>query len=210
MVSLQPPTLPPPEVPKPAPLVVAVTGHRPDKLGGYKVPNEMYDLVVAGVVTAFEAYKPAYVLTGMALGVDQWSAEICLNMNIPFVAAVPFDDQDKIWPPHSKAKYQWLLSKAYQVTKVSQGAYSPQKMQARNQWMVNSSHLVIAVWNGTKGGTANCVEYAVGVGKKIHYVPLPPSGMSVGDFFNQVYGAQPKQEAPKTDLPNTGKRIVEI
>lgn len=203
MVSLAPPE-PPPQ------LIVAVTGHRPDKLGGYKVPNEMYDLVVAGLVQAFEEFKPAYVLTGMALGVDQWAAEICLNMGIPFVAAVPFDDQDKIWPPHSKAKYQWLLAKAFQVVKVSQGPFSPQKMQARNQWMVNSAHMVIAVWNGTQGGTANCLGYANQVGKKIHYVPLPPAGMNVGEFFHKVYGAEQKQEAPKTDLPNTGKRVVEI
>jgi uncharacterized phage-like protein YoqJ len=209
VVSLQPPTSPPPEVPKPQ-LVVAVTGHRPDKLGGYKVPNEMYDLVVAGLVKSFEKFKPAFIITGMSLGVDQWAAEICVNMGIPFVAAVPFDEQDKIWPPHSKAKYQWLLTKAYQVTKISQGGFTPLKMQIRNQWMVNSSHLMIAVWNGSPGGTANCLSYATERGKQVHYVPLPPAGMSVGEFFHKMYGAEAKQEPPKTDLPNTGKRIVEI
>ena len=208
MVSLAPPEAPPPAEPQPQ-LVVAVTGHRPDKLGGYKVPNELYDLVIAGLVKAFEQYRPAYVLTGMALGVDQWAADICLGMGIPFVAAVPFDDQDKIWPPHSKAKYQWLLTKAYQVTRVNMGPYSPQKMQARNQWMVNSAHLVIAVWNGTAGGTANCVGYATERKKQIHYVPLPPVGMPVGEFFQKVYGAE-AQQAPQAPALNTGKRIVEI
>lgn len=205
MVSLSPP--PSESAPQ---LVVAVTGHRPDKLGGWKTPNELYDLVIAGLVKAFEQYKPAYVISGMSLGVDQWAAEICVNMNIPFVAAVPFDDQDKIWPPHSKAKYQWLLSKAYQVTKVSQGTFSAQKMQLRNVWMVNSCHMMIAVWNGSPGGTSNCLGYAAQVGKQVHYVPLPPAGMSVGEFFNKMYGSEVKQEAPKVDLPNTGKRIVEI
>lgn len=205
MVSLAPPESAPQ-------LVVAVTGHRPDKLGGYKVPNELYDLVVFGLVKAFEEYKPAYVLTGMSLGVDQWAAEICLNMNIPFVAAVPFDEQDKIWPPHSKAKYQWLLSKAYQVVRVNSGPYSPQKMHARNEWLAKSAHLIVAVWNGSSGGTASCLNAAAAYGKKVHYVPLPPSGMSVGEFFKSVYGVptQAPPEAPKTDLPNTGKRIVEI
>ncbi|PAD70641.1 hypothetical protein CHH83_02225 [Bacillus sp. 7586-K] len=33
-------------------------------------------------------------------------------------------------------------------------------MQKRNEWMVDNSDYVIAVWDGTKGGTGNCVKYA--------------------------------------------------
>ena len=33
-------------------------------------------------------------------------------------------------------------------------------MQERNEWMVNNCDVLIAVWDGTSGGTANCVKYA--------------------------------------------------
>lgn len=204
MVSLNPPT-----EPISINLVVAVTGHRPDKLGGYKIPNPLYDLVLAGLDEAFEQLKPSYVLTGMAIGVDQWAAEMCLNKGIPYVAAVPFDNQDKIWPPHVKAKYHWLLSKAYARYNISPGEYEGWKMQARNKWMVDSCQQVIAVWNGTPGGTANCVGYAVEVGKPIHYVPLPPAGMEVGEFFDKMYAGTKKEEKPFDPLKKT-KRIIEL
>jgi uncharacterized phage-like protein YoqJ len=33
-------------------------------------------------------------------------------------------------------------------------------MQARNEWMVDNSNAMIAVWDGSPGGTANTVKYA--------------------------------------------------
>lgn len=193
-------------------IVVAVTGHRPDKLPdratGYKIPNPYYDLVVKGLVDAFTLYQPDYVLTGMAIGVDQWAAEICLNMDIPFVAALPFNGQESKWPPHSQAKYHWLLSKAHTRYVICEGTYEPWKMQRRNEWMVDSCHQVVAVWNGTPGGTSNCVAYATSKGKAIHYVPLPPAGMTVGEFFEKTYGTQKPQEQAPTQAGV--KRIVEL
>jgi uncharacterized phage-like protein YoqJ len=40
-------------------------------------------------------------------------------------------------------------------------------MQLRNEFMVNNSDIVIAVWDGTNGGTANCVKYAQVENKEI-------------------------------------------
>lgn len=198
--------------PTPAAFYVAVTGHRPDKLPdratGYKVPNPYYDIVVKGLVEAFTKFEPDYVLTGMALGVDQWAAEICLNMTIPFVAAIPFEGQEKMWPPHSQAKYHWLLSRAYAKYVICEGGFEPWKMQKRNEWMVDSCHQLVAVWNGSPGGTQNCITYATTKKKAIHYVPLPPTGMSVGEFYDKTYGPQ-KQQEPTPPAPG-GKRIVEL
>lgn len=201
MVSLLPPETP-------APLYVAVTGHRPDKLGGWKIPNPMYDLTLMGLYNAFLQLKPTYVITGMSLGVDQWAAELCVNMDIPFVAAVPFNGQDGVWIPAAKAKYQWLLSKAAVKYVICEGGFEGWKMQERNKWMVKSCHRMVAVWNGSSGGTANCLKYAAEVGKPVDYVPLPPAGMEVGEFFQKTYGTQTK-EAPAA-IAAIGKRVVEI
>jgi len=40
-------------------------------------------------------------------------------------------------------------------------------MQKRNEWMVDHSDYVIAVWDGSKGGTGNCVKYAIKQEKEI-------------------------------------------
>ena len=54
-----------------------------------------------------------------------------------------------------------------EVVFVSEPGYAAWKMQVRNKWMVDNSDLVLALWNGTDGGTANCVRYAEKVGKPI-------------------------------------------
>ena len=190
-------------------IYVAVTGHRSDKLGGWKTPNPLYDLVLQGLYDAFLKLQPSYVISGMALGVDQWAAELCVNMEIPFVAAIPFEGQEKVWPPHSKAKYHWLMSRAAHRYVICEGGYESWKMQKRNEWMVNSCHQLVAVWNGSSGGTQNCVGYAMEVGKPIHYVPLPPAGMEVGEFFQKTYGTAEHKNAP-APLTSMGKRVVEI
>ena len=33
-------------------------------------------------------------------------------------------------------------------------------MQKRNEWIVDNSLRLLALWDGSKGGTANCVTYA--------------------------------------------------
>ncbi len=39
--------------------------------------------------------------------------------------------------------------------------------QVRNEWMVDRSALVIAVFNGQKNGSKNTIDYAVRKGKRI-------------------------------------------
>lgn len=153
-------------------MIVAVTGHRPDKLGGWYQPNPVYNFVVQGLHAAFTELKPSYVITGMALGVDQWAAEVCLNMGIPYVAAIPFEGQDSIWPPHARAKYAYLMKSANAAYVISPGPFEPKKMQLRNEWMVRECQTLVAVWDGSNGGTSNCVGFAQSIGRPIHFVPL--------------------------------------
>lgn len=148
--------------------MVAFTGHRPNKLGGYD-PNSPLNLKIKEAIRKeLKATHPVYkAISGMALGVDQWAAEICLELHIPFIAAVPFIGQEKAWPKQSQDKYNELISKADMVEIVCEGGYAAWKMQKRNEWMVDNSTILIAVWDGTDGGTANCFKYAEKKGKTI-------------------------------------------
>ncbi len=44
------------------------------------------------------------------------------------------------------------------------------KLDNRNKYMVNNSDYVLAVWNGSSGGTYNCIKYAKKQNKKIDYI----------------------------------------
>ena len=151
-------------------MIVAFTGHRPDKLGGYKIPNPTYQKVYREIDKALKELQPEKVISGMALGVDRWAAAIAHKLKIPFLAAIPFEGQEKAWPEESQRIFRLLRKLAAEEVIVSEGGYSPAKMQIRNEWMVDHCDTLIAVWDGSKGGTGNCAEYAKSIGKTIYYI----------------------------------------
>lgn len=147
-------------------MIISGTGHRPDKLGGYseRVTGDL-------VRTAYEWLinnRPERVITGMALGWDQALGWAAVDAMIPFTAAIPFEGQESRWPKTSQEWFRDLLELADNVIYVSDPGYAPWKMQVRNEWMVDNSDAVLALWNGTDGGTANCVRYAQKKDKKIY------------------------------------------
>jgi uncharacterized phage-like protein YoqJ len=155
-------------------MIIAVTGHRPPKLGGYWTPNQVYDAVKAGLLRKFMELQPSVVLTGMALGTDQWAAEVCLDNGIPYDAIVPFHGFENTWPDRSKVHFNFLLGRARTVHYVTDTTtYSSGLLQRRNQWLVDHSTVLVGVWNGSSGGTSNCITYARGRGKSVVLVDLP-------------------------------------
>lgn len=139
-------------------MILAVTGHRPDKLGGYApdIANRLRLLAHKYLVEQ----KPNFVISGMALGWDQAVAGAALLAGIPLVAAVPFAGQESKWPPRARQIYRELLDAAYRVEYVSPFGYAAWKMQKRNEWMVDHANRMLALWDGTPGGTANCLAFA--------------------------------------------------
>lgn len=145
-------------------MILAGTGHRPNKLGGYS--PEVFARLVSLAEAALIKYQPTQVISGMALGWDQALAQASINLHIPLLAAVPFLGQESQWPEQSQAVYRTLLAQAA-VHIVSPGGYVPRKMQVRNEWMVDLSTDVLALWNGSSGGTGNAIQYARKQGKPI-------------------------------------------
>lgn len=139
-------------------LIIAATGHRPNKLGGYGDDTLERATVLACGFLADR--KPTSVITGMALGWDTAVALAAQRLRIPYIAAIPFQGQQSMWPMSAKQRYQTLLAAAAEVVMVTRGGYSPQAMHLRNKWMVDHCDLLVALWNGTSGGTASCIAYA--------------------------------------------------
>lgn len=156
---------------------ICVTGHRPDKLFGYNNNDPRYNTLRSALdqaITAATQKGSVTAYTGMALGVDTIFAEECLKLkkqfDIKLVAAVPFKGQEGKWQEPSKKHYHDLLSQVDEIVYVSDPGYAAWKMQKRNEYMVNHSDLVIAVFDGTAGGTANCVNYAKSQNKQIYVI----------------------------------------
>jgi uncharacterized phage-like protein YoqJ len=137
---------------------LAFTGHRPDKLGGYS-SDAFVKLKNLGLII-LQQTKPARVISGMALGWDMAVAYAAIKLKIPVTAAVPFLGQESVWPKSSQDQYQAILNNCDLVVYVSPGGYTAEKMQIRNCWMVDASDHLIALWDGSAGGTQNCVRYA--------------------------------------------------
>ena len=139
-------------------MIVAGTGHRPEKLGGYAeaVSTRLFDLARAVLVRE----APSKVISGMALGWDTALALAALDLGIPLVAAVPFAGQERKWPAPSQEIYRAIIARA-EVVIVCEGGYAPWKLQKRNEWMVDRADRMLALWDGNiGGGTANCIVYA--------------------------------------------------
>lgn len=151
-------------------MIVAFTGHRPDKLGGYKLPNDTYIKVCQKIDKTLRELKPEKVITGMALGVDQWAAVVAHKIGIPFLAAIPFENQEMKWPEGSQKTYRLLRKLASEEVIVCSGKYEARKLQVRNEWMCDHCDVLVAIWDGSPGGTANCINYAKSIGRKIIFI----------------------------------------
>ncbi len=150
--------------------VVAFTGHRPEKLGGYKIPNLTQKLLRLALLDDLIRLRPRHAFSGMALGFDTWAAMACIDLDIPFTAAIPCDGQDSQWPDHSRMIYHIVLAKAATVVVISPGPYAAWKMQKRNEYMVDNCEILIAAYDGTPGGTQNCIKYATKVERNVRYL----------------------------------------
>lgn len=156
-------------------MIVSFTGHRPDKLPnkqiGYK-PNPIKDYISVELENILKELKPDRCISGMALGFDQMAALVCIKLDIPFEAAIPFLGQEKRWPFESQNEYNSILDKAVKKTIVCEGGYSAQKMQIRNEYMVDNSDIVVCCFipETTSGGTYNCVQYAKKLKKQLYFI----------------------------------------
>ena len=164
---------------------IMVTGHRPNKVGGYAYPNPIrtwvfneLERILLRAAEAPSAANGVACITGMAIGVDQWFAEVAIRNGIPFLAYIPFKGQESKWPEHSQNTYKDLLTKADNVIICSSGEYAPEKMHIRNHRMVDDSDYMIAVWDGSKGGTYECVHYAMKASMQIYRID--PLAKTVG------------------------------
>ncbi len=156
-------------------ITVAVTGHRPNKLFGYDLSDPRYNLMKQSFKNFLRKQNAGAAITGMALGVDTVFALAVLELKkegypIQLIAAIPCRNQESRWNQYDQHHYHDILRECNQTVYVTTLSYTPECMQQRNIWMVDHADCVLAVWDGTKGGTANCVNYAKQQQKNLFYL----------------------------------------
>ena len=137
------------------------TGHRPEKL--IYSENEIKILLEKAIDNAIANGYSTFI-TGMAPGTDIYAAEIVpekkkYNASLHLICAIPHPGFEKRKNKHDEERYQNILKKADYI-KIICNHYFKGCYQRRNEFMVDHSNLVIAIWNGLPSGTKNCIDYA--------------------------------------------------
>jgi len=132
----------------------------------YQLEQEIIRMITEQQVTRF--------ISGMALGVDQWAAEAVLSLQeqfpqITLECALPCETQAEKWTVEQRERYFSILERCSKET-ILQKHYTRDCMQKRNCYMVNKSHYVIAVWDGSQGSTSNTVRFARHIGKEVRMI----------------------------------------
>ena len=139
------------------------SGHRPEKLPWGDNERDERCLALKDAIRQMveKAYADGYrhFICGMARGCDTYFCEEVLQLRcrvqeIPLEAAIP------------------CLSQSDGGT-VVQEKYDPGCMHRRNRYMVDHSSLLLAVHDGSPGGTRYTIEYALRRRKDVLILPVP-------------------------------------
>lgn len=157
--------------------------------------------------------------SGMALGADTLWAEAIVKMKakypdrIRFVADIPSLYQASPWSEKStKKRWLELLQQADEVNDWNNGKpYKKGCEEIRNQNMIKRCDTLIAIFNGTKGGTFNGYRDGMNYGKQIYRVnpkeftngvPRVPMVFKKREPNHQLYPTSQKFEQAYAYLSN--------
>ncbi len=137
------------------------TGHRPSKLR--MTEQQLRPMLEEAARQAIQDGFTTFI-TGMAKGTDLVAAEIVLRLReqddrLKLICALPHPGFGLNWGGGWTERFQNVLEQA-DLKRTICPSFSYASYQVRNEWMVDHSGLVIAVFNGERGGTKNTLDYA--------------------------------------------------
>ena len=148
------------------------TGHRPERLrmSESEAVFSLKEEIRTAIADGFQTF-----ISGVARGVDLWTAEVVLSLRdegatVRLICASPYRGVESRWSREWQERYRRVMEQADLVRFICPG-YSRDCFQRRNEWMVNHSVRVIAVYNGQPSGTRNTIEYARRCGVPVILLP---------------------------------------
>ena len=165
--------------------ICAFTGSRPEKMPVLQNPEsaeykELIGRIRTQIKELTERENVTSYLSGAAKGIDLIAAEIVLELKrdypkITLECVVPYLAQANGWSEEHKEQYQSVLDRSDKVT-VLQEDFSRGCLQKRNRYLVENADIVLAVWNGTKGGTEYTIKYAEKLNKELIIIHVDQDG----------------------------------
>ena len=147
----------------------AFTGHRPQNLPFRFNESDKRCIALKRklqklIVHLIEQHNVTHFISGMAIGVDMYAAEIVLDLkakypHITLESAIPCETQAAKWSEPLRDRYFKIAEQCDRETML-QTQYTPDCMQKRNRYMVDQADVLLAVWDGTPSGTGSTVQYA--------------------------------------------------
>ena len=156
------------------------TGHRPDKLPWGSDERDSRCLALKRSLTREleDLYRRGFrhFISGMAQGCDLYFAEAALSLreqhpDLTVEGAVPCPTQADSWSEDQRRRWQNILVRCDLETLVQQH-YDRFCMFRRDRYMVDRSAAILAVFDGTSGGTQYTLNYAME--KKLEILLLDP------------------------------------
>ncbi len=157
------------------------TGHRPKYF--HFGSDELHPDCVA--IKHFIREKCHYLITnkgvthfisGGAIGVDTWAMEEVLDLkgtypHITLECVLPYAGMIERFAISDRERYARIKPRLKGITIINE-QYHSGCMQQRNKYMVDHAQYVIAIWTGQKSGTANTIQYANKLERKVFYLNI--------------------------------------
>lgn len=168
-------------------LHIGLTGHRPNKLGGYDISTPSYQKLQNDLEQyihyQLQSHDTVVGHSGLALGADTVWSKAIMNMRekhsdrVKFHAEIPFMSQHSKWFKKSDIDF-WHKqvdtaddSTVYgDFTTEITNAQAGKALNDRNIGMIDHSDVMLAIWDGSSSGTGNAVKYSLSMNKPIQFI----------------------------------------
>jgi hypothetical protein len=150
---------------------VGVTGHRTLS------DPRLVERECRALLERMRAEHPNIVAcTALAAGADTIFGEVALSLGIPVEGIIPFATfAEDFATGAERAAYERLKARVSLIPLPFAGR-SDDAYLAAGTWIVEHSHLLVAVWDGEEGhgpgGTADIVRRARERGLMVHHIPM--------------------------------------
>lgn len=169
---------------------IGFTGHRPQKLGGYDLSQPGYLRMQKDLETYIEknleVFDTVVGHSGLALGGDTIWSKAILSMKdkhpgrVLFHAEIPMMEQASAWFKKSdiefweeqveRADFKSVYGSLDGSSENERRGLAAKYLNVRNEGMLGHSDVLLALHDGTSGGTGNAVAYAKKTGLVTHTV----------------------------------------
>lgn len=171
--------------------ICSFTGHRPNKFS-FKYNEENIDCIrlKAKLIDEIENLYlngVKYFLTGCAMGVDIWCAEIVLQLknkhnDIKLFCVLPCSNHYENWNENYKLRLKNIIDNSTKTIKLQEN-YTEDCYFKRNKYLVDKSNIILGVYDlkMKKSGTRNTLNYAIQENKEI--IVLDTISLQVYKYF---------------------------